>query len=38
MPNEYQLNDHQSLSPKLVAHLQTIIAEAFGRTGQKAPA
>ena len=24
--------------PELVAHLQTIIAEAFGRTGQKAPA
>jgi hypothetical protein len=38
MPNEYELNGHHSLSPKLVAHLQTIIADAFGRTGQKAPA
>jgi len=31
----YELNDYKSPSPELVAHLQSIIDEAFGRTVQK---
>ena len=33
----YELNDYQTPSAELVAHLQSIIDEAFGRTGHKAP-
>ncbi len=29
----YELNDYQTPAPELVAHLQSIIDEAFGRTG-----
>jgi hypothetical protein len=31
----YELDDYKTPSDDLVAHLQTIIDEAFGRTGKK---
>jgi pyruvate formate lyase activating enzyme len=34
----YELDDYKTPSDELVAHLQAIIDEAFGRTGEKAPA
>ena len=34
----YELDDYKSPSSELVAHLQAIIDEAFGRNVQKAPA
>jgi pyruvate formate lyase activating enzyme len=33
----YELDDYKTPSADLVAHLQAIIDEAFGRSGQKAP-
>ena len=33
----YEMDDYKTPSDEVVKHLQTIIDEAFGRTGQTAP-